>query len=231
MSASKRWRHSAEFRAAVRGTGGGSMRNALRALTFYLLVLLADAMTSPLPAQQQPSGGLFQAAPGQEVYAPLLKSTGVARHALTALDIQGGHVAGVGIASGPEEGRSNTALMAGGLAGGVVGLFMGGLVGAQVARHDCDTGCDESALILAIFGAMAGESIMLPLGVHLTNRRQGSYLPAMLTSVALTAGGILLAESLSETTVRHSAPTVLLITVPVMQLATSILIERRTARR
>jgi hypothetical protein len=114
---------------------------------------------------------------------------------------------------------STVALVLGGLAGGAVGYVGGGLVGYAIDARDCgsdDWFCGLGGFVL---GAAIGEATLLPLGVHLANGSRGNYGQATLLSFGIVAGGMLMALV--------TTPAVLL-AVPVVQLITSVDIERTT---
>jgi hypothetical protein len=203
----------------------------IRQTALSLIVTLACGTIFPLQARQVRSARMFDPALGEAVYTPLQGLAGVEGTTVAGIN-RGLQTEWAEAAAAPAEERSTTALVAGGLAGGVAGLFVGGVIGAKsVGLTGCTAGCDESALYLALLGAAVGETLSLPLGVHLTNRRQGSYLPAMLASVALTGTGIWIAFSLPETPAGDKGRSITMITVPVLQLVSSIQIERQTARQ
>lgn len=222
--------HPGEIRMVVRGSVVGLARYVLRALPICLIALLAGGAVLPLHGRQESPTRLFDQHRRQAIHAPLQvrRLGGIAAGASST---RNGAFAWEGAEWAPGEGRSTGALVAGGLTGGVAGIFIGGAAGARLARIDCDVGCDESALYMALLGAIVGESFMLPLGVHLADRRLGSYLPSMLTSVALTGAGLGLAYALPHDVMSMGGTKAILITVPMLQLVSSILIERRTARR
>jgi hypothetical protein len=76
----------------------------------------------------------------------------------------------------PTAGRPNVAGMTlGGLLGAVPGVVAGALVGYEIDR---DGGCysDEwCGLWGALAGATAGSTLLIPAGVHLSNRGRGSF--------------------------------------------------------
>jgi hypothetical protein len=115
-------------------------------------------------------------------------------------------------------------LVAGGLTGGVVGFFAFGIAGAFVASAlSDDQGDGYEALGGFAIGALVGEAVFLPLGVHLANHRQGDYGVSLLVSAGIAALGLGLTGAMEDMGI------VFLPTVPVAQLITSISIERRTA--
>ena len=114
--------------------------------------------------------------------------------------------------------QANPALLAtGGILGGAVGLFAGALAGAKLTEHDCE----DCALVGAVYGAVAGGSALLPLGIHIANRGRGNFGLSLLSSLAIGGLGLALASETNSASV--------MIPVPVAQIVTSILIERKTA--
>lgn len=126
-------------------------------------------------------------------------------------------------AGAPQEGGSTAALVGGGLAGGAVGAVAGFYLGALMASGD--DGDDLDFLSGAVAGAVIGEGLLLPLGVHLANRQAGSYTTSALVSLGLAAAGLAALEA-----VHYDPPgaPIVLIVVPVAQIAASIAIERAT---
>lgn len=112
-------------------------------------------------------------------------------------------------------------MILGGLLGGVIGFFGGGITGALINDTD-DSEDDLAALAGFALGAVIGETLTLPLGVHLANHRQGSYGFSLLASAAITGVGIAIATS-GEDRLEYLIP------VPVLQLVSSILIEKSTS--
>jgi hypothetical protein len=113
-------------------------------------------------------------------------------------------------------------LILGGIIGGAAGLYGGALAGYHLSGGDRLCGDDSCGLYAGILGAAVGEMALLPLGVHLANRRRGDYGLDLLASIALGVGGSALAST--------SDSSVLLIAVPVVQLISVVLIERATSR-
>lgn len=77
--------------------------------------------------------------------------------------------------------------LAGGLVAGAAGLYAGALVGVGLSPHHGDEWDDLGA---ALAGALLGEILMLPLGVHLGNGRRGSYGADLGVSTIGAIGGI-----------------------------------------
>ena len=113
-------------------------------------------------------------------------------------------------------------LILGGLLGGALGFFGGGLAGALL--NEPESSEDDLAVIEGFaIGAVIGETVTLPLGVHIANRRQGNYGYSLLAAAGLTAVGLAFATS-GEDHLEYLFP------VPVLQLISSVLIERNTTR-
>ncbi|HEY6059567.1 MAG TPA: hypothetical protein VIV10_03195 [Gemmatimonadales bacterium] len=114
------------------------------------------------------------------------------------------------------------AMVLGGLAGGVVGFFAGGYAGAMAGGGNRVCGDDPCGLEEGVWGAAAGVSTFIPLGVHLANGRRGSYGAELAASLVVGAVGLGLAY--------NSNSGVPLLLVPVGQIVTSMLIERAAAK-
>lgn len=121
--------------------------------------------------------------------------------------------AAMGVASG---GGDEAKLAFAGAIGAVAGL----VVGAVSFRS---RSCDElDCWGPAFYAAMAGESLGVPVAVHLANGRRGRSGGAILTSLAIGAGGLGAAILCDEPA--------LLLAIPVGQIASAVAIERSTAR-
>jgi hypothetical protein len=115
-------------------------------------------------------------------------------------------------------GRSPVLLTLGGVLAGTAGAFAGAAIGNEITKNTCE----DCFLEGVIYGGMAGGSALLPLGVHLANGRRGNYGASLLASLGIGAAGLAIAVAANEGGV--------LLPVPVLQLVSSILIERKTAR-
>lgn len=177
-------------------------RDTLR--PFLAAVLLALAAASPAAAQRiaPPLSALRMDAPVAALvsHAPALQE------------------------SGPY--ASDAALALGGIAGGALGFFGGGLAGYtfETGLTGCagDEWCGFGGIVL---GAVLGEMVMLPMGVHMANRSRGSYAPSLAMSLAVGLAGLVLASEAGE------AAGVLVAAVPAAQLLAAIAVERGTAAR
>jgi hypothetical protein len=114
-------------------------------------------------------------------------------------------------------------LLAGaGALGGALG-FVGGFALTATLFPEGDIGG-------GIIGGFAGESLLIPLSVHLANRAQGNLGKAMLVSGGLGVLGFVLLVGLSRSEVPEGIALPIVFAVPVAQVVTSILIERRTSQ-
>lgn len=130
------------------------------------------------------------------------------------------------VAVAPSAQGSTTGMVAAGLGAGLVGFVVAGYIGARIA-DDPNSYEDLDALGGAIVGGTIGESLLLPVGVHLADHRKGSVLPAMLASLVIGVAGVSLAIASQDAA---PLPGVILVLTPVSQLISAIAIERRTAR-
>ncbi|MEO8138993.1 MAG: hypothetical protein ABI742_05065 [Gemmatimonadota bacterium] len=121
----------------------------------------------------------------------------------------------------PARSTSTAGLVLAGLGGGTVGAFAGGVLGWQLGGGNDICGDDSCGLAGAAYGALIGETTLLPLAIHLANHRHGNYWLSLLASAGISVAGILAVDA-------ANAPGPL-IGVPVAQIISSILIERATA--
>jgi hypothetical protein len=119
---------------------------------------------------------------------------------------------------------SNAKMAAYGLLTGAAGLLVGGLVGAALSgdREDADSWVES--LEGAVIGSTIGESLMLPVGVHLANDRRGDLLLSMPASLVIGVSGAAIARRYDSK--KQSLP--ILILTPLAQIVASIAIERNT---
>jgi hypothetical protein len=111
-----------------------------------------------------------------------------------------------------------------GMLTGLAGLLVGGLVGAALSGDRDDADSWVESLQGAVVGSTVGESLMLPVGVHLGNDRRGDLLLSMPASLAIGVAGAAIARRFDSK--KKSLP--ILILTPIAQLAASIAIERET---
>ena len=105
----------------------------------------------------------------------------------------------------------------GGLLGATVGLFGGAFLGsASFGQRGYD------AVGGAIVGAIIGEVLVMPLGVHYGNNRQGKFGLDLLSSAAVAGAGLLMMNTLS-------ADESFLLLLPVLQIGATVAVERATA--
>lgn len=114
-------------------------------------------------------------------------------------------------------------LVLGGVLGGAGGFFLGAAVGAGLGKA---SGCHDEwcGFTGAVLGAIVGESLGTPFGVHAFNNKRGQYAPSALASLGMAAFGLYLLDEVPD-----SAES-LVWTIPLAQLASSIYVERTTAR-
>ena len=113
----------------------------------------------------------------------------------------------------------------GGLVGGAIGFFAFGFAGALIADSQAADGGDGfEALGGFVVGSVIGESVLLPLGVHVANERRGDFALELLASAAIAGVGVCLTSAMEDMAI------VFLPAIPVAQLAASIAIERRAMR-
>jgi hypothetical protein len=116
----------------------------------------------------------------------------------------------------PDEVTDAGKMMFGGILLGAGGLIGGALIGQRFEGSPC-----EDRILGAFVGALAGESLAVPLGVHLGNRSRGDVGPVLAASLGIAGAGLGAAVLSREGGV--------LLAIPVLQIAASIAIERRTA--
>lgn len=116
-------------------------------------------------------------------------------------------------------------MVVGGLLGGAAGLYLGGVFGANLSggslSSDAVSGGDSwNDLGNAILFGAIGESLGMALGIHLANERRGSYWRG-----ALAVAGTGLIMLIPATSIDNAW-----VIIPVAQLWSGIVIERRTTR-
>jgi len=112
--------------------------------------------------------------------------------------------------------------IAAGLLAGTIGFFGGGLVGAKIDQASSDGYEEWDGIYGFLIGAPIGESLLLPVGVHLANGRRGNLPLALLASVGIAGTGIALAASAGDAKI--------LVAIPIAQLLACTAIERSTSR-
>ena len=127
-------------------------------------------------------------------------------------------------APGDTLGASTGLLVLGGVAGGALGLIGGAYTGYYIRRADCEDDEFLCGIDGVAIGALVGEALLLPLGVHLVNRERGPYLTQVLASGAITGAGLLAGYFTPD------LQYVWAFAVPVAQLFTVIKMERAAQR-
>lgn len=119
------------------------------------------------------------------------------------------------------------ALVLAGAAASAAGVIAGGFLGYRLdydALHwGCERGCEDPGLRGMLAGAMVGSAILTPLTVHLVNGRRGSLPVAFLSAAALGSLGVLAAGA--------DATEGVFLVLPIAQVVSAVLIERRAAVR
>ncbi len=127
----------------------------------------------------------------------------------------------------PEEsGSAPTAILVGaGLLGSTVGFLAGAHFG--FSSVDCQSGEFPCGIEQAIFGAAVGESVLMPLAIHLANRGRGDLGRSLLTSLTVCALGI--GAGLAAVESEDSGALLVLIpAVPLIQLGACVSTEKKT---
>jgi hypothetical protein len=121
-------------------------------------------------------------------------------------------------------------LVLGGAAGAAVGMVSFGLIGALVGGNSCGHVGDPGScrgMENGLWGAAVGYTVGIPTGVHLANGRAGSLGPSLLTSAAIAGAGIAIGFGIGT----DQSIAVAALSAPIVQMVSSVIIERRTARR
>jgi hypothetical protein len=173
-----------------------------------------------MAAQQlaPPAFAPFEATLHLSLAAPLARPAGGRRLAATSAGYRAAdqRLRAGGPASAPEP--DAIALAFAGPLGGTAGLFAGAVVGDYFQSTPC-----EDCYLAAFAGAVLGESLGIPLAVHLADGRRGRPAPGMVASLAIAAGGLVIAGQLRRAE--------FLLVVPVLQIATVVASEQHTAGR
>jgi hypothetical protein len=102
-------------------------------------------------------------------------------------------------------------------AGMLTGAFGGGLIGIQI---DGDNGLDDADG--AVIGGLVGTSLLIPTAVHLADGRRGNLGRSILVSTVV--GGAMLAAGVAAESGE------IILAIPLVQLISSVFIERDTGR-
>lgn len=108
-----------------------------------------------------------------------------------------------------------------GLLAGALGFFAGGFTGAEIDKASSDGYEEWDGLAGFVVGAPIGESLLLPIGIHLANDRQGNLPLSLLASASIAGTGIFLALASEEPYILLSIPIVQLIACTEIELSTS----------
>lgn len=117
--------------------------------------------------------------------------------------------------------HSSGALVLGGAIGWALGVVGGGFIGAGVEVRNTEHCYDWCGAAGFLLGAIVGESLLVPLGVHIANGRQGTYGKSAAASLGIAAAGLVLAPITAGVSILPIFP---------VQLGVSIRRERNTAR-
>ena len=121
------------------------------------------------------------------------------------------------------QGSAAGSVVFGALLGGA-GFGLGGLIGA-LASSNC-TSFEYCQLEGLFYGAAAGGTFGMALGVHLGNHRRGNLGLDFLTGAGIWGAGIAVV-ALSE---NEAVTTATLIAIPIVQLVSTVLVERLVGR-
>ena len=130
-------------------------------------------------------------------------------------------------------GRAGAREADGGRGRGLGRPILGGLIGGAVgslAALPAVAGCTagDECIFPLLAGGIMGESVGVPLGVHLAERRGGSLLVGTVASLGIAGLGVAAIGYVGDS---GSPPVAISVLVPVAQIAVSTFIERRTGRR
>ena len=132
---------------------------------------------------------------------------------------------------------STAGAVAGAVLGGAAAGVIGGLVGGSLTSRGCDFGNPDACLGQAfpgfVWGVGAGTTLGVPLGAHLGGGRRGNLPRSLLMSSALFAAEVVALNLLVDDgqTQHGEAVRAIVIAVPVLQVVSSVYIERSSAGR
>ncbi|MFQ5639854.1 MAG: hypothetical protein ACE5IR_17890 [bacterium] len=105
----------------------------------------------------------------------------------------------------------------GAVAGGGLGIVAGGGVAlAAVGVLGCDE--EDCGLEWLFWGTVTGDAVLLPLGTHLGNKRQGNFLLDLVVSSAIAFGGMALTFETNSAAV--------FVATPFLQVISTVAVER-----
>ncbi|KPK82094.1 MAG: hypothetical protein AMS25_03760 [Gemmatimonas sp. SM23_52] len=116
-------------------------------------------------------------------------------------------------------------MIAGGLLGGVLGGIAGGLIGLAAWSGCQGELCQLEGMAV---GALVGEVVGLPIGVHLRDHRRGSFPLVLAGSVVTAAGAVAAAHFVVDNAAVPGVAVVM--TFALLQVGVTVQIERRTRR-
>jgi hypothetical protein len=119
-------------------------------------------------------------------------------------------------------------LLAVGALAGAIGLYGGAFAGALIEQTWAPCSCDDPGLQGIFLGAAIGPALTIPLSVHLTNHRRGSFAATMLSSASAGAAGFLISAKHPERLFVGDASPFLV--APIAELVTAVIVERVTSR-
>ena len=132
---------------------------------------------------------------------------------------------------------STAVAVAGAVLGGAAAGVIGGLVGGSLTSRGCNPGdpdgCLGQALPGFVWGVGTGITLGVPLGAHLGGGRRGNLPRSLLVSSALFAAEVVVLNLLVDDgrTEHGEAVRAIAITVPVLQVVSSVYVERSSASR
>lgn len=109
----------------------------------------------------------------------------------------------------------------GGLLGGSVGFWSGLFIAGNIAEENCDNEDINCLLTSILAGAAIGESVLMPVGIHLGNGRRGNLPLGLLASAGIAGLGIAATAATAEPA--------FLVSAAVGQLVVGVWVERRTS--
>lgn len=120
---------------------------------------------------------------------------------------------------------SATASLGWGLGLGAAGILLGGAIGLGVADCPAEEECELQG---AFYGAAAGETLGMALGIHIGNRRRGSFALDIVTATLISGTGIGVAYASDWD---NEVTLLALVAVPIAQLIGVTLLERAVGRK
>ena len=117
--------------------------------------------------------------------------------------------------------RDDLTLAFGGALAGISGLVAGAFIGAHLERAGGCSG-DWCGLGGGLVGAAIGTTMMIPVGVHLSNDERGNLSQGLSASALALAGGMAMTLIIQDGTP--------MLFVPIAQIMVAVAAERRTER-